>query len=88
MTREKEIIDAAEKYYNDSELKDIKIFHFVNGAKWADKHPKEGLVNIDSVIKFLKENIDTYSKVVIAENSTPTIILTENFEIAFRKAIN
>lgn len=40
MTREKEIIKAANQLYNTSDFKDLKIFHFVQGAKWADRHPE------------------------------------------------
>ena len=37
MTREEQIIKAADEYYLGQHFNDIKIFHFVNGAKWADK---------------------------------------------------
>ncbi len=60
MTREEEIINASKNYYKDSELKDLKILHFINGAKWADNHPKEGLVSIDKVCAYLEIRIDDY----------------------------
>ena len=37
MTREEQIIKAADEYYLGQNFNDIKIFHFVNGAKWADE---------------------------------------------------
>ena len=30
---------------------------FVDGATWADENPKEGLVSIDKVCKWIEENI-------------------------------
>ena len=30
---------------------------FVDGAKWADENPKEGLVSIDKVYEYLNKNI-------------------------------
>ena len=35
---------------------------YVNGAEWADEHPKKGLVNIKNVCKWLKENASGYSR--------------------------
>lgn len=60
---------------------------FIYGAKWADEHPKEGLVSIDKVCEWLRENIDAYSYVTIKENSIPEIVLTADFEHRFRKAM-
>lgn len=41
----------------------------------------------DKACEWLEENIDAYSKVVIVENSIPTIVLTEDFKTNFKKAI-
>ena len=30
---------------------------FIEGAKWADENPKEGLVSIDKVCEWIEENI-------------------------------
>ena len=30
------------------------------GAKWADKNPKDGMVSLDKVEKYLRENIILY----------------------------
>lgn len=64
MTREEQIIAKASK---DSEIF-YKVndnygdcFHggFIDGAKWADEHPKKGLVNIEDVCRFLDEHLYT-----------------------------
>lgn len=33
---------------------------FIAGAKWADEHPKDGMVSLDKVEKYLRENIILY----------------------------
>ena len=55
MEREKQLINAAENYYKDSDFKDLKILHFMNGANWADENPKEGLVSIDEACEWLSK---------------------------------
>ena len=63
MTREEQIIAKA------GDLSDFAINHgypasyangyyegFQEGAKWADKNPKEGLVSIDEVCEYLMKN--------------------------------
>ena len=42
---------------------------------------------IEKAYQWLRENIDAYSKVVIVENSIPSIVLTEDFEYFFKKAM-
>lgn len=69
MSREKEIIEASINYTmknrpnvlsGDRFFEEMKIFnrnkHFEKGAKWADEHPKEGLVSIEQVAKWLDSN--------------------------------
>lgn len=33
---------------------------FIEGVKWADEHPKEGLVRIDKVCAYLEMRLDEY----------------------------
>ena len=102
MTREEQIKDFANsqvdcEFFDDSLYKGIII-----GAKWADDNqPCIAKIKKDNELFFLlkkrelikkacewlDENIDAYSKVIIAENSIPTIVLTEDFEFRFKKAM-
>lgn len=94
MTREKQIINEAIdysfiednylKYYDCGDICDDRHFiqkAYMNGVKWADE------TMLEKACKWLEENIDAYSKVIIAENSIPTIVLTEDFEFRFKKAM-
>lgn len=83
MTRDEEIKYEANRRINiNTEHKFTSYLKFIEGAKWADK------TMIEKVCKWLKENIDAYSTVTIKENSIPVIVLTEDFERAFKQAIN
>lgn len=84
MTRKEEIEKASKEFaYNISSIRPkLNADSFKQGAKWADK------TMIEKACEWLEENIDTYSKVIIVENSIPTIVLTEDFKNAFTKAIN
>ena len=61
MTRKEQIIAKASK---DSEnfykVNDNygHCFHggFIDGAEWADEHPKQGLINIEKACKWLDDN--------------------------------
>lgn len=33
---------------------------FEEGAKWADNHPKEGMVSLDKVCAYLEMRLDSY----------------------------
>ena len=68
MTREEQIIEAGIDYTMSVRPtcigginfeKEIKEFNrnksFEEGAKWADKHPKKGLVSIDKACKWIEE---------------------------------
>ena len=33
---------------------------FVDGAKWADEHPRKGLVDIEKACEWIKQNISRY----------------------------
>lgn len=66
MTRQEKIHEVAntidsnvgkeiDEDYNCADVYDFTI-GFECGAKWADEHPKEGLVKIDNVRKWLETN--------------------------------
>ena len=50
MTREELLKQAAEEYDDSLYREDC----FIAGAKWADKHPKKGFVDIEKVCDYLK----------------------------------
>ena len=63
MTRQEEIINRSIEYgkenpseYDDEryDLSDLE-FAFEEGAKWADQHPKEGLVDVERVEQWIKD---------------------------------
>ena len=72
MTREEEIVKAAKEFENRSWFSDIvhsKVSRgvdsacgigFLEGAVWADEHPKEGFWNKDKVIEWLEDNLYDY----------------------------
>ena len=35
--------------------------HFIQGAIWADEHPKEGLWDAEKVTEWLRENFEHYA---------------------------
>lgn len=49
MTREEEIIKASQMYASYQQKP------FLDGAKWADEHPRKGFVNIDKACEWWKE---------------------------------
>lgn len=55
MDRNEEIKQAASFYQLTNSIE-----KFIEGAKWADQHPKEGLVDIEDVCKWLSNNINKY----------------------------
>lgn len=61
MTREEQILSEVQKRFssNDNHLVS-KINTFIDGAKWADENPKDGVVSLDKVEKYLRENIILY----------------------------
>ena len=73
MTREEQILNKAIDYseieenfleYDDcGDVCDDKDFiekAFIEGAKWSDANPKEGLVSIDKVCAYLEMRLDEY----------------------------
>lgn len=69
-TRKEQIEKVSEKwaesasdglYYDKGPLKRCRKGGFVAGAKWADEHPREGLVDIEKVCEWWSEvPDDTY----------------------------
>ena len=57
MTREEEIIQAADECYPTWEEHNAG---FYQGAKWADEHSREGLWDGEKVIGWLMNNINNY----------------------------
>ena len=52
--------DNRNNYYTEWEgYSDIELVEkaFIEGAKWADEHLKEGLVSIDEVCEWIEDNI-------------------------------
>jgi len=43
---------------------------FEQGAKWADEHPRKGLVDIDKMCEWLYKNMDAYACPIKAHGST------------------
>ena len=57
--RQDELQDAATAYIRE-DFHERSRADFVAGADWADKHPKRGMVNIEDVCKWLKENVSKF----------------------------
>lgn len=63
MTRHEQILSEVQKHFiNDTTHIASKINAFVDGAKWADEHPKPGMVNkqefIEKLEKWIRNNTD------------------------------
>lgn len=71
MTRKEEIQQASFEYHSKPYLGAIKD-DFVNGAEWADEHPKEGMVSIDKACDFIKVNAYKYGKIKISMHGLPS----------------
>lgn len=57
MTREQEINLIADCAVPDDKYKEFKD-GIIWGAKWADKHPKDGMVSLDKVVKYLQSKLE------------------------------
>ena len=84
MTRNEQILSEVQKrFINDKTHIVSKVNAFIDGAKWADEHPKPDMVNkqefIEKVIEWVK-NIDNAEKYLHIRTS-----LTDNFADALRK---
>jgi hypothetical protein len=63
MSREEEIKQAAknraDQYEHPVDWNNC-YHHYIQGAEWADQHPKKGLWNAEKVIRWLMNNINNY----------------------------
>lgn len=87
MIREEQIKQRAEAYEWTGDQFDIKQA-FIEGTKWADKHPKEGMVSLDKVCEWIK-NIDDFSEYIGVIFSGPCSIkfYSDSFVKNLRKAM-
>lgn len=100
MTRKEEIEKAGLYYANN--LDDIKPNDefsknlcialgqaYIEGAEWADNHPKKGLVDIDTVCKVIEEMLPNYVELnyVFDEISVNYHKFKNNFISDFRKTL-
>lgn len=83
MRREDKIKHIAESYSWTGNQFDIEKA-FIEGAKWADKHPKEGMVNLYKACEWLRNNIDFYVETKYDEDFRVDIEQLLNY---FRKAM-
>ena len=56
MTREEQIRKEANRTSNNSD----EFYAFMQGAEWVDENPKEGLVSIDKVCKWIEEHMNEF----------------------------
>ena len=89
MTRTEEIKDFAIKRFgnegNESQFMLSKIQACIVGAKWADEHPKEGLVSIDKACKWIEEYL--FEVVGLPDDWVRDSTNMLNGEERFRKAM-
>ena len=55
MTRREEIQQAATNYQRQFPKRYVNELHYINGAEWADSHPRTGLVDIDKVCEWIDD---------------------------------
>lgn len=84
MTRNEQILSEVQKrFINDKTHIASKVNVFIDGAKWADEHPKPDMVNkqefIEKAIEWVK-NRDNVEKYLHCRTS-----LTDGFADALRK---
>lgn len=64
MERKKQIFEAGQKYLDS--MDEFQRYHtypkgaFIDGAKWADEHPKQGLISIDKACEWLESALRPY----------------------------
>lgn len=96
MTRKEQIIEKASK---DSEIY-YKVndnygdcFHggFIDGAKWSDEHPKQGLISIEKACEWLEnelfEDVAEPNPYYYSDVKSKSYDFLENFIEGFRKAM-
>ena len=89
MTREKEINIAASKYIENNSMPDGEVAisdhkdSFVEGAEWADNHPKSPWISVDDDLPCNHEEL-------VRSNYTDRVLVSSRngyFEIAFMSII-
>ena len=90
MTRNKQILSEVQKRFssNDTHLVS-KISTFIDGAKWADEHPKDGFVNLDKVCEWLENKCENKREYIggIFGGPCSISIIFENISKDLRKAM-
>jgi len=85
IVRESETEQAANVYldgvFGGGKHQDLYVRLFMAGAQWADQHPKDNLVDIDTACEWVKENIKNYVWCRFDE-----ICISENIEKDFKQA--
>ena len=65
MSREEEIKQAAknraDQYEHPVDWNNC-YHHYIQGAEWADQHPRKGLWDAKKVVEFIKNNVREYHK--------------------------
>ena len=74
MTREEEIKQAAknraDQYEHPVDWNNC-YHHYIQGAKWADQHPRKGLWDAEKVCKWISERIGIDQKIETNSNGEP-----------------
>lgn len=74
MSREEEIKQAAknraDQYEHPVDWNNC-YHHYIQGAEWADQHPREGLWDADKVCKWISERIGIDQKIEINSDGEP-----------------
>ena len=93
MSREEIIKEAAADHWScvccgfDDPIADAKEESFIEGAEWADEHPKEGLVSLDKACEWLWNEI--YER--IDDSNIRESLYDDNYRadlvVAFREAM-
>ena len=64
MTREEEILEYSKTFkgkgMENEELKEIIRLAIIDGATWADKHPRKGLIDIERAYEWLTKHARNY----------------------------
>lgn len=84
MTREERL----KKYLEERNIPitSLEANSILEGIEWADENPRDELVSIDKVCKWLRENIDFYADIrhsIVSGHQE--IFLLDFFELDFRK---
>ena len=69
----------------NKDLGDVYEASFIEGAKWADKNPKDGMVNLDDVVYWLENNVNNY--IFVDETSDTWLKIKSELFDDIRKAM-